>query len=125
MNQNIFSLWARREPPVILQSEEAECGLAALAMCAATMGYETDLLALRRRHEISLKGTTLARLLESPASGKSQEMLILGMFLNRYPYSVEVYELAAIALTTSGIGSNGFSLDESLKASLSAGLPCA
>jgi ATP-binding cassette subfamily B protein RaxB len=67
---NIFSLRRSREPPVILQTEEAECGLAALAMCAAVLGYETDLLALRRRHEISGKGTTLARLLEIAADMK-------------------------------------------------------
>lgn len=70
MSQNLFSLKWRREVPVILQTEEAECGLAALAMCAAAFGYETDLLALRRRHEISLKGTTLARLLEIAADMK-------------------------------------------------------
>ena len=67
MSENLFSIWNRGEPPVILQSEDAECGLAALAMCAAAFGYETDLLALRRRHEISMKGTTLARLLEIAA----------------------------------------------------------
>ena len=67
MSENLFSIWNRREPPVILQSEDAECGLAALAMCAVAFGYETDLLALRRRHEISMKGTTLARLLEIAA----------------------------------------------------------
>jgi ATP-binding cassette, subfamily B, bacterial CvaB/MchF/RaxB len=67
---NIFSLRRNQEPPVILQTEEAECGLAALAMCAAVLGYETDLLALRRHHEISGKGTTLARLLEIAADMK-------------------------------------------------------
>jgi len=64
MSANFFSLWGRRDPPVILQTEEAECGLACLAMCAATFGYETDVLTLRRRHPVSMKGTTLARLVE-------------------------------------------------------------
>lgn len=64
MSNNFFSLWRRREPPVILQTEEAECGLACLAMCAAVSGYETDVLTLRRRHPVSMKGTTLARLVE-------------------------------------------------------------
>lgn len=68
--RNFFSLRLNKEPPVILQTQEAECGLAALAMCAAAFGYETDLLALRRRHEISGKGTTLARLLEIAADMK-------------------------------------------------------
>ena len=70
VSDNIFSLRAGREPPVILQSEDAECGLAALAMCAAALGYQTDLLALRRRHAVSMKGTTLARLLEIAADMK-------------------------------------------------------
>ncbi len=61
---NFFSLWRRREPPVILQTEEAECGLACLAMCATAAGYETDVLMLRRQHPVSMKGTTLARLVD-------------------------------------------------------------
>ncbi|MFM9972767.1 MAG: peptidase domain-containing ABC transporter [Burkholderiales bacterium] len=64
MSANFFSLWRRREPPIILQAEEAECGLACLAMCVATAGYQTDILTLRHRHPVSMKGTTLARLVE-------------------------------------------------------------
>ena len=64
MSADFFSLFRRNEPPVVLQTEEAECGLACLAMCAAAHGYETDLLMLRQRHPVSLKGTTLARLVE-------------------------------------------------------------
>ncbi len=64
MSANFFSLWSRREPPILLQTEEAECGLACLAMCASAAGYETDVLMLRRRHPVSMKGTTLARLVE-------------------------------------------------------------
>ena len=65
MSSNFFSLWrGRREPPIMLQTEEAECGLACLAMCATVFGYETDVLMLRRRHPVSMKGTTLARLVE-------------------------------------------------------------
>ena len=47
MEQNLFSFWGRSEPPIILQTEEAECGLACLAMCASMHGLETDLLMLR------------------------------------------------------------------------------
>jgi ATP-binding cassette, subfamily B, bacterial CvaB/MchF/RaxB len=64
MSTSFFSLLRRREPPVILQTEEAECGLACLAMCASSAGYETDILTLRHRHPVSMKGTTLARLVE-------------------------------------------------------------
>ena len=69
-NPSIFSLRLNPHVPVILQTEEAECGLAALAMCAAAFGYKSDLLALRRRHEISTKGTTLARLVDIAADLK-------------------------------------------------------
>jgi ATP-binding cassette subfamily B protein RaxB len=51
--------------PVILQTEAAECGLACLAMIATYHGRGTDLTALRRRYPVSLKGTTLAALIET------------------------------------------------------------
>lgn len=50
--------------PVLLQTEAAECGLASLAMVASYHGYETDLATLRAKFSISLKGATLARLIE-------------------------------------------------------------
>jgi ATP-binding cassette, subfamily B, bacterial CvaB/MchF/RaxB len=53
-----------RRLPVILQSEAAECGLACLAMILAFHGHPTDLTVLRRRHAVSLKGTTLRHLME-------------------------------------------------------------
>jgi ATP-binding cassette subfamily B protein RaxB len=45
--------------PNIIQSEAAECGLACLAMVATYHGYEVDLVSMRRRFSISLKGATL------------------------------------------------------------------
>ena len=48
--------------PVILQNEAAECGLACLAMVAASHGLHTDLPALRQRFNLSLKGATMADL---------------------------------------------------------------
>ena len=47
---------------VILQSEGAECGLAALAMVADHHGMHGGLAALRRRFNLSLKGLRLDRL---------------------------------------------------------------
>src|SRR5699024_26085 len=44
--------------------EAAECGLACVAMVAGYHGHEINLLALRRRYAISLKGTTLAQLIK-------------------------------------------------------------
>src|SRR5512134_2881236 len=48
--------------PVILQNEAAECGLACLAMVAASHGLHTDLATLRQRFSLSLKGATMADL---------------------------------------------------------------
>lgn len=48
----------------ILQSESAECGLACLAMVADHHGHRVGLRALRQRFPSSLKGASLARLIE-------------------------------------------------------------
>ncbi len=50
--------------PLILQSESAECGLACLAMIAGHHGHRIDLATLRARHNVSLRGSTLASLLQ-------------------------------------------------------------
>jgi ATP-binding cassette, subfamily B, bacterial CvaB/MchF/RaxB len=47
----------------IFQSEAAECGLACLAMVANTHGHEVELITLRRRFPMSMKGATLKQLL--------------------------------------------------------------
>jgi ATP-binding cassette, subfamily B, bacterial CvaB/MchF/RaxB len=49
----------RRKTPLVLQTETAECGLACLAMIAGRYGHRVDLPALRRRYNLSLRGTTL------------------------------------------------------------------
>lgn len=45
-----------------LQSESSECGLACLAMIASAHGQHGDLIDLRRRFPISLKGATLEQI---------------------------------------------------------------
>jgi len=60
---DVLNFSGRKRVPVILQTEAAECGLACLAMVACFHGYRTDLPSLRRRHSVSLKGTTLAQLM--------------------------------------------------------------
>jgi ATP-binding cassette subfamily B protein RaxB len=45
--------------PALLQSEAAECGLTCVAMVATYHGHAVDLISLRRKFSISLKGTTL------------------------------------------------------------------
>lgn len=53
-----------RRFPVLLQTEAAECGLACLAMIATWHGHETNVADLRRRFNVSLKGTTLRHLID-------------------------------------------------------------
>lgn len=48
--------------PMILQTEVTECGLACIAMIANYHGYKTNLLSLRRKFPISLKGSNLREL---------------------------------------------------------------
>jgi len=55
----------RRSVPDVRQAETAECGLACLAMVAAYHGQRSDLATLRRQHQVSLKGTTLAGLMDT------------------------------------------------------------
>lgn len=53
--------------PLILQSEATECGLACLAMVACYHGHRTDLLSLRNRFPVSMKGVTLGGLMQVAA----------------------------------------------------------
>jgi ATP-binding cassette subfamily B protein RaxB len=56
---------ARRRLPLFLQTEAAECGLASLGMVASYHGHRIDLAGLRRRFTLSLKGATLAYLMQA------------------------------------------------------------
>lgn len=56
---------SHRHLPVIHQTEMAECGLACLAMIAGYHGHRYDLVTLRRRFPVSLKGATLKSLMET------------------------------------------------------------
>ncbi|HET7401603.1 MAG TPA: peptidase domain-containing ABC transporter [Usitatibacter sp.] len=55
---------ARRRLPLFLQTEAAECGLASLGMIAWFHGHRIDLAGLRRSFTVSLKGATLAYLMQ-------------------------------------------------------------
>lgn len=50
--------------PLVLQTEATECGLACLAMVTGFHRHHTDLGTLRRTFQISLKGATLAILIQ-------------------------------------------------------------
>ena len=47
----------------VMQSEAAECGLAALTMVASHYGHQVNLPGLRRRYPTSIKGATLQQLM--------------------------------------------------------------
>lgn len=53
-----------RSLPMILQAEAAECGLACIGMVAGFHGHHVDLLQLRSRFALSLKGATLSHLIK-------------------------------------------------------------
>ena len=54
-----------RKVPIIYQSEAAECGLACIAMIAAFYGFYEDLVALRHRFGVSLRGVRLRELMKN------------------------------------------------------------
>lgn len=60
---SVLQFSIRRSPPLVLQTESTECGLACLAMIAGHYGHSIDLASLRRRHTVSLTGMTLAHLI--------------------------------------------------------------
>ena len=53
----------RNKLPMVFQTEAAECGVACLAMVAGYHGKHVDLLALRQRFSVSLRGATLAHII--------------------------------------------------------------
>ena len=59
-----LAFFRRRRLPLCLQTEAAECGLASLAMVAGWHGYRVDLATLRQRFPLSIKGVTLAHLMQ-------------------------------------------------------------
>jgi ATP-binding cassette, subfamily B, bacterial CvaB/MchF/RaxB len=61
---DLLDLGGKRRIPYIAQSEASECALACLAMVAGSHGYETDLIALRQRYGMSLKGATLKQVMQ-------------------------------------------------------------
>ncbi|MFO0348664.1 MAG: peptidase domain-containing ABC transporter [Alphaproteobacteria bacterium] len=60
---DVLNLTGGKRVPLVLQTEAAECGLAALAMVASYHGLKCDLNGLRRQFSLSLKGITLKTLI--------------------------------------------------------------
>ncbi|WP_280152261.1 peptidase domain-containing ABC transporter [Piscinibacter sp. XHJ-5] len=84
----VLDFSGRRTTPLILQTEATECGLACLAMIAGHHGDQVDLATLRNDHPVSLKGATLAHLLQVASR----------MSLAARPVKVELEDLARLAL---------------------------
>ena len=74
--------------PIVLQTEDAECGLACLAMVASAYGQHTDLRQLRQQFQVSSHGLTMADLV------RMAEVLQLGARALR----VEPEDLPQLAL---------------------------
>jgi ATP-binding cassette subfamily B protein RaxB len=79
---------ATQRLPLVMQSEAAECGLACVAMVASFHGYEVDLLGLRQRFSLSLRGATLKNLVDISAALK----------LSARPIKVELDELRHVRM---------------------------
>lgn len=60
---DLLELRGRKSTPYIPQGEGSECALACLAMVASYHGYKTDLIALRQRYGMSLKGADLKQVM--------------------------------------------------------------
>lgn len=78
----------KRQPPLILQSEAAECGLACLASISNFYARSCDLISLRSQFDISLKGSTLSSLIQ----------LAEALGFNSRPVRAELSELAELQL---------------------------
>ncbi|WP_437895884.1 peptidase domain-containing ABC transporter [Sorangium sp. So ce124] len=121
-----LNLGWRRRLPVVLQTEAAECGLACLAMIADYHGREADLIALRRRFGMSLRGATLSDLmriaehlglaarplrLELEELSKLQTPCILHWGLNHFVVLKSARRSGAV-LHDPGVGARKLSLSE-------------
>jgi ATP-binding cassette subfamily B protein RaxB len=84
----VLNFSGRRATPLILQTEATECGLACLAMIAGHHGDQVDLATLRSDHPVSLKGATMAHLLQVASR----------MALVARPVKVELEDLPRLAL---------------------------
>lgn len=61
---DLLDFGGKRRTPYIAQSEGSECALACIAMVASHHGYQTDLIALRQRYGMSLKGANLKHVVQ-------------------------------------------------------------
>ena len=61
---DLVEFTGRRKTPYIPQGEASECALACIAMVAGYHGFKTDLITLRQRYGMSLKGVNLKQVMQ-------------------------------------------------------------
>lgn len=61
---DLLEFGGRKRTPYIPQGEASECALACIAMVTGHHGYQTDLIALRQRYGMSLKGANLKQVMQ-------------------------------------------------------------
>jgi ATP-binding cassette subfamily B protein RaxB len=85
---DLLEFSGRQKTPYIPQGEASECALACLAMVAGYHGYKTDLITLRQRYGMSLKGANLKQVMQvaediglnaRPLRGEIEDLPHLGM----------------------------------------------
>ena len=64
MRLNQYLNFSQQKLPSFLQSEVAECGIACVAMVACFYGYNTNMLAMRKKYPAGLQGMTVKQLIE-------------------------------------------------------------
>lgn len=88
INSLQMSFWRKNHLPVILQTENAECGLACIAMTSSYWGHRIDLSTMRQRFSVSLKGATLKGLMT----------MAQGLNLQPRPLKLEIEHLIELRL---------------------------
>jgi ATP-binding cassette, subfamily B, bacterial CvaB/MchF/RaxB len=79
-----LAFWNKRQLPILLQTEGAECGLACIAMVASYWGHRIDIPSMRNRFSVSMKGVSLKGLM-TMASGLSLQTRPLKLDLQHVP----------------------------------------
>ena len=87
-NTHLLHLWGRKRVPIRRQAEASECGLVCLSMIAEYYGLDVDIVILRRRFPIGLRGASLKGLMEAAKD----------LSLNARALRVEISELASIQM---------------------------
>ncbi len=84
----IVLTFGKRRMPTLIQAESAECGICCVGMIAGYHGNQRDLISLRRKLGLSLRGATLRNIMEMSET----------LCLSARPLRVEIEELPKMKL---------------------------